>query len=260
MKIGIVTATTDIVRAQPCILSWASTSMTDPSLLVVENGSGGEYLGTVPAFSRGVRELLAEDPAIDVVACLHDDLRIDQLGWDAEVLRIFEHHPSVGLVGFGGAIGLGTDTLYREPYDPMQLARLGFRSNLEEAESHGARIVLPERVACLDGFSLIGRRDFFKGHTAAGQFLHEPPWQYLERNGFVHHFYDGALGCLARRLGWWVYVVPVRCHHYGGRTAVGDPGYQQWASAQIDGGDRGFWQTAHRLGYDLFQDVLPIRL
>jgi len=259
--LGIVTATTNRRRADPCFQSWLQHAVTDLPILVVENGSSDEqpYLGTVPAFRRGIDEMLVLWPDVDIIACLHDDVLILERGWDDVVETCFRRHPDVGLVGFGGAIGLGSDELYQEPYDPMQLARIGFRSNLVDAEAHGARSLLPEEVVCLDGFSQIGRRAFWQGRSPSGA-THMPPWDYLQVNGFVHHFYDGALGCLARRLQWQVFYVPVQCRHLGGQTAVGDPGYQRWAATQINGGDRGFWEQAHRKGYDLFRDVLPLRV
>ena len=69
-----------------------------------------------------------------------------------------------------------------------------------------------------------------------------------------------ALGCLAARYGWETWYLPIACTHYGGRTAVGDPGYPAWAPPQVEGGDQGFWAHAHRTGYDAFRDVLPLRV
>jgi hypothetical protein len=271
--IGIVTATTNPTRARACIGSWFLHA-TEPEMPMIIIANGGDdpqgYLGVVPAFRRGVDDLIKRFHDIEIIACFHDDLEIQEDGWDSVVRRAFDRHPDLGLAGFGGAIGLGTDALYNEPYDPMQLARIGFRSNLVDAEAHGARSLTTEPVVCLDGFSQIGRRAFFTGLSesewrtheipARTPFRHVRPWTYLERLGFIHHFYDGALGCLARRLGWQVRYLPVRCRHYGGQTAVGDPGYQRWAALEIDGGDRGFWEAAHRIGYAEFKDVLPLRL
>jgi hypothetical protein len=265
--IAIVTATTNLERAQPCIDSWRKTSHQRVPVLIVQNGPPiREYLGTVPAFREGVADILQNYTEIDIIACLHDDVEITEHDWDEQVLRAFDHHPEVGLLGFGGAIGLGADGLYREPYDPMQLARVGFRSNMIDAEAHGIRSLLPEPVACLDGFSQIGRRAFWAGLTHGEWRAGSPgnghlvgPWDYLAQRGIVHHFYDGALGCLARRAGWVTYYLPVACRHLGGQTAVGDPGYQDWAATQTEGGDRGFWETAHRTCYTLFEDVLPLR-
>ena len=252
----VVTASThDFPERQSCLDSWGSVQ-----ILTQWNGQDGkEYLGVVPAFRLGVDHALAHSSA-GIIACLHDDLLIRDLHWVARVVEIFRRYPQVGLVGFGGATGLGDPDLYKKPYAPEQLARRGFVSNLDDAEAHGQRGLVPQRVACLDGFSLIGRREFLEGYTVqaeAGYPAHDRPWTVLDSLGMRHHFYDGALGCLARRYGWETWFVPIRCHHFGGRTAVGDPQYQTWAQTQVAGGDHGFWQHAHRIGYDAFRDVLP---
>lgn len=289
-RLAIVTATTNLVRAEDCIRSWIFGD--GPRVIVIRNGPARQpnelpvaerldedygayilgtahYLGSVPAFRLGVDHVLDRMPEVEVIACLHDDLEIHDRGWVETVLRHFDRQPACGLAGFGGAIGLGADDLYQTPYDPMQLARKGFRSNLTNAEAHGARSLLSERVACLDGFSQIGRRAFFEGYTnlstgarayGIADTAGDRPWTYLESLGVVHHFYDGLLGCLAARAGWETWYLPVSCTHHGGRTAVGDRGYQAWAETQVAGGDQGFWQEAHRLGYDSFRDVLPLRV
>jgi hypothetical protein len=267
--LAIVTASTNLTRAAPCLASWRDHAATAVQILVVENGTilGPPYLGTVPAFRTGVSEMLEQSDA-DVIACLHDDVEILERDWDLKVLRHFTRHPGCGLLGFGGAIGLGDADLYQTPYNPMQLARIGFRSDLVDAEAHGARSLLPERVACLDGFSQIGRREFWEGHLTPAPFTQIAqaasenlrPWAVLEDLGLKHHIYDGALGCLAKRYGWETWYLPVRCRHLGGQTAVGDPGYQAWAKTQHAGGDHGFWEDGHRIVYDAFRDVLPLRV
>jgi hypothetical protein len=219
----------------------------------------------VKAFRQGVNAALAECPDAEVIACFHDDLEITHAGdWVARVLRHFDEHRACGLAGFGGALGLGSDDLYKVPYEPTQLARQGFRSNLVDATAHGGRSLFPERVACLDGFSQIGRREFWEGRDGrtgdAPKTWMERPWDKLDQLGMVHHFYDGALGCLAKRYGWETWYLPIACQHHGGRTAVGDAGYHAWAATQVAHGDQGFWQEAHRLGYDEFKDVLPLRV
>lgn len=280
MSLWIVTATTNPERAQPCVESWRAQAIGDVHVCGVINGPAGpltahglfdvsvyedEYLGSVAAFQRGVNLLLefSEPPAI--IACLHDDFAIHESRWDEKVEKHFDRHPACGLLGFGGAKGLGSDRLYQDPYDPMQLARIGFRSNLVDAEAHGMRSLLPERVACLDGFSQIGRRAFWSGmctNTKAAQYgigQQLQPWDVLAEIGIVHHFYDGALGAIAARYGWETWYLPMRGQHYGGQTAVGDAGYAEWAQTKAEGGDRGLWEAAHRAGYKNFRDVLPIR-
>lgn len=290
MKLVVVTATTNPEQARSCMESWGDVH----KVVVVNNASPlpsadrradpvtwltyDEYLGSVSAFRRGTDFVLDRIPDADIIACLHDDLEIQDADWQKKVIRHFEKVPSCGLLGFGGAIGLGDADIYQKPYAPTQLARIGFRSNLRDAEVHGVRSLISEEVACLDGFSQIGRREFWLGQTASKQWTGTPgqpdfkflptprlndteqrPWTVLEDLGIVHHLYDGLLGAIAARYGWETWYLPIRCHHYGGRTAVGDVGYQQWATDRIAGGDHGFWEAAHRIGYDSFKDVLPLR-
>ena len=280
----VVTATTNWDRAEACIDSWRTQASGDLAVIVVVNGvadadrrppptkagveywiPGPNYLGTVPAFKQGTDRAL--DRGFEIIANLHDDLEIHEGGWDLKVIKHFVRHPACGLLGFGGAIGLGAEGMYDRPYDPMSLARVGFRSNLVDAEAHGLRSLLPERVACLDGFSQVGRREFWLGEKplrSHDQGYPEKgfprPWTFLDDIGFVHHFYDGALGALAARRGWETWYLPLRATHYGGRTAVGDQGYQRWAQTQQEKGDEGFWETAHKIGYSAFKDVLPLRV
>lgn len=267
-RLAIVTASTNIERATACLDSWRETARTEPKILIVANGgeTGEPYLGTVPAFRQGIDQLLAEGDA-GVIACFHDDLEILEDGWDEKVLRLFDREPRCGLAGFGGALGLGDPGIYQQPYDPMQLARILFRSNLVNAELHGLRSLLTERVACLDGFSQIGRRDFWYGEhreAPAGQAAKGDtrPWTYLEGLGVIHHFYDGMLGCLAARYGWETWYLPVRCDHHGGQTAVADQGYHAWINEKTKSteGDHEVWKAAHQIGYEAFRDVLPLRL
>jgi hypothetical protein len=288
--LAIVTATSSVERAIPCMESWIKTATDPPPIFLIHNGgeriegvsvtgtqvawaSHPEYLGSVRAFERGVAAALAGP--FEIIACLHDDFEILEPGWDAMVRRCFAQQPNMGLAGFGGAIGLGAHDMYQKDYDPMSLARVGFRSNLVDAEVHGVRSLLRERVACLDGFSQVGRRDFWRGiwspakiaaertsrHTTqAERAVARPVWQNLAELGIVHHLYDSLLGALAARHGWETWYLPLRAQHHGGRTAVGDPAYQDWAKGQIQGGDHGFWLQAHATGYEAFRDVLPLRV
>ena len=276
-RLVTITATTNLKKAWDCLSSWG----TGP-IVVVNQGTAfksnevpshlfiiqhDEYLGTVPAFRVGVDYVLRNLPEVEFLACLHDDVIVKDPIWVEKVEKGFDRRPACGLLGFGGAIGVGAEDIYQVPYQPVQLARVGFRSNMDDAEVHGMRSLLPERVACLDGFSQIGRREFFRGDTPP---RHHPegttwvrkerPWTYLQDLGIVHHSYDGMLGCYAARLGWETWYLPIRCRHLGGQTAVGDAGYQSWAKGQILGGDQGFWKHSHHVWYDSFTDVLPLRV
>lgn len=282
-KLAVVTATVNWEQAEACVASWWTEARSGYTTYIVGQGQDtsdwslihphphypawGLHLprvvGVVPAFAIGVQKALEDGQ--EIIACFHDDLLIEQSNWDVEVQRVFQTCPRAGLCGFGGGKGLGSDQLYRIPYNPMQLARQNFISNMRDAEAHGTRSKAAQPVACLDGFSQIGRRQFWEGWFQDGNERHPSitppgPWnlfRLMEYWGVIHHFYDGMLGCFAKRLGWQTWFVPVKCHHYGGRTAVADPQYAAWAATY--GGDSVFWQQAHRIGYDQFRDVLPIR-
>lgn len=276
-RFTIVTATAWHGRTLECLESW-DLQATDGSVVVSqrqgwEAGAPGtavacavpDYLGPVPAFKLGVDLALQITAPDGVIACLHDDLLIEEENWGAKVMAFFNQHPEVGLVGFGGGRGLGSDDIYQAPYSPMQLARQDFVSNMRDAEAHGRRVTVPTRVACLDGFSQIGRVAFWRGRSARVDLGRpdQPSLWLLEQQGVVHHAYDAFLGAHANNRGWQVYMLPIACHHYGGQTAVGDAGYAEWAKRQTgehQGGDAQFWQESHRIVYDLLRGVLPIRI
>ncbi len=221
----------------------------------------------VPAFAKSLQKAL--HTKAEVIALLHDDLLIQEDGWDVSVLNRLSERPECGLTGFGGGQGLGDSDIYRVKYKPIQLARQGFVSNMQDAELHGRRWKAPVRLACLDGFSQIGRRDYWLGNLGqvnrASKAAFDDPlnhgpnlFQRMADLGIVHHAYDAALGCYAKRLGWEVWLTPVACHHKGGETAVADRRYHDWAKTQHPDGDIGSWEDAHKTVYDEFVDVLPI--
>ncbi len=269
---AVVTATTNPERAEACIRSWRDHATFSWPLIVVKNGTtptddrlwdqypwmpGGillqpDFLGVVPAFAVGMDAALY-DPKVQIIACLHDDLEILEDDWDGKVLDFFTSDPDCGLLGFGGGTGLGADDIYHSPYDPHQLARQDFVSNLRDAEVHGRRGEVPEPVACLDGFSQIGRRTFWKVPVHGNRYMQ------MASLGIVHHAYDALLGIYAAEVSYGVAFLPVACHHHGGQTAVGDQDYHQWARQQTAGGDQGFWERAHAIVYEQGRDVLPLQ-
>jgi hypothetical protein len=265
-QLCIVTATTDRVRSRECRWSWEEHASHRLAVYTVENGRDTPYLGTVPAFAEGVRRALAGGH--EIIACFHDDLLIEEPGWDDYVLAGFHDRTQMGLAGFLGGMGLGDLDIYEKPYSPMQLARNHVISNERNAEAHGKRWNRAERVRVLDGFCQIGRREFWQGASQRALAAMRPQFVTHDSNlftemsawGLVHHAYDAALGCFAARLGWEVWMLPVACWHKGGQTAVGDPGYSEWAKTIVPGGDQDFWELAHKEVYERFRDVLPLRV
>lgn len=242
VKLHVVTASVDPEKTRHLWESWDKLRRGNYVLHHVINK---EPVGVVPAFAVGVREAAAD--GADLIACFHDDLEILREGWDQEITYHFERTPKCGLACFSGAEGLGAEDIYRSAYSPYQLARQGFFSNMVDAESHGRREGYKRRSAGGDGFSQIGRTEFFV-----------QAWNTLESAGIKHHLYDTILGALAWQAGWECWYLPISCRHAGGMTAVGSAAYQEWA--KNFGGDQGIWDTSHKIGYELLRNVLPIRV
>lgn len=192
--------------------------------------------------------MLAAKSDGDILAFLHDDVEIFDPGYDAQ--GFFDKHPKCGMVGFGGALGLGTNDIYKRPYDLMQLARLDFVSNMKDAELHGRRVLEPTRVSVLDGFSQIIRRTAYE---EVGR------WDAVLDIGIEYHMYDAAMACLMAEKGWEVWMLPIPCHHAGGRTST-TPAYDAWLRSRGINGDGEVHAKAHRIIYDRFRNILPLRV
>jgi len=239
----IVTASLDPEKTEKYWGSWAKT-WAEPRLTHHVIG----VMGPVKAFLVGIEQ--AYDAGAEVVACLHDDLEITEKFWDMRIEGALAADQRTLLCGFGGAKGLGSDDIYRTPYRLEQLARVDFISNMRDAEAHGRRADWPEQVACLDGFSLIGKAEFMLAQ-----------FRKFDKLGVVHHAYDSWLGATAWRAGGTVWYIPVACHHAGGMTAVGDPRFAQWAADKFKvGGEREIRDHAHWMMYNDLRGVLPLRI
>lgn len=199
--------------------------------------------GPVASMQAGYEQLYHDT---EIVGFIHDDLIIHERGWDERVLAEFAD-PSVHVVGFGGATGLGTDDIYKTPYELRQLIRVNYCSNVRDAENHGFRYTGSMDAAVLDGFSLFVRKSLL---DAVGGW----PTEHL-----VFHMYDAWLACVAARMGVRTRMVGVDCHHLGGRTST-KAGYNDWLKEKYGKTDVDIHREAHEWIYKEFRDVLPIRV
>lgn len=268
--IVIVTASVDPAKTLKYWSTWRKEVDSPPMVLVV-SGKGGDPTvlseevlknlwhgdeivmreridGTINPFLAGI-EAAATRYNPKVVACLHDDVEISTKGWWREVYKEFEKNSNLLLAGFGGGTGLGAEDIYIAPKNLMQLARQDFISNMRDAEAHGRRVQEVTKVACLDGFSQIGKLDFLWECYKQAQGL-----------GIRHHAYDSMFGMWAWMVGADAVMIPIECHHAGGVTAVGSEEYQKYAHAQRPNGDQDFWTEAHEIFYEEGRRVLPIRV
>jgi GT2 family glycosyltransferase len=142
-----------------------------------------------------------------IIAYIHDDLVIHERDWDLRVLKEFED-PSVGLVGFAGALGHGNPKMYEEEFKIPNLVRRHFRSNLRDAERHGGRCSGAIDVSVLDGMALFVRRSVLD--TWGGWPVDKPVGYFM---------YSENLCCEVRRQGLRIRLVGVDCEHLGGKSS-----------------------------------------
>lgn len=250
---------------------WLETDAPEGLREVIETD---EYLSPVEAMAKAGQYLLGQERGIgkspsDIFVFLHDDVLIEQRGWDQAILDHFATHPRCGLAGFGGGVGFAADDIYKVPYDYRQLARLTFVSNMREAESHGYRVMTPCRVAALDGFALIVSRDFYTrfgplrepGAPHLNRTTSEGAWDDCLRDGVPYHMYDAWISCRAAELGYEVWMLPVACHHQGGQTSVSrQTEYAQVVSRLGYASAEDLYAKGHEAVYRRFAGLLPIRV
>ncbi|KKK70483.1 hypothetical protein LCGC14_2923530 [marine sediment metagenome] len=238
----IVTPTMVFSRAKAAIEGWR-TMMAAPAkheYIIVDNTERNR--GVLASMQEGY-----EKAGQDIIMFAHDDVEINEENWDTRVEAEF-NDPSVGIVGFGGALHHGDPDIYKVPYCLQQLGRSYYRSNTDDAENHGERFTGSCDVATLDGFALFVRKELLD--KMGGFPVGELP---------DHHCYDYFLTLSAWRHGYRVRLCGVRCHHKGGLTAVSKE-YQEWATKTKWGSDAEMHKQGHKWIYDSFADVLPVRV
>src|SRR6516164_3270246 len=222
----------------PNIDGWLAQSntlhhMQDAVLWLNTPGHNDGVVGSYHGLYRG--------DTSEILCYLHDDVICREQDWDERVLAEFED-PQVGVVGFGGAKWHGTSDLYKTPYRLDQLRRGDYMSNVDDAEVNGARFTESTEVSVCDGFALVVRRDLLAQCDG---------WRGLA-SGCDFFCYDYALCAMARRLGYRIRCVGIRCHHLGGRTSVHLPDSEITSQAAYD--------RSHRWFYETYRDVMPARV
>lgn len=223
---------------EAAVTSWQDT-MTKPWTVVVDDRVSGEEAGFLTKCNAAL-----DDTNATVVGFIHSDFFILEHGWDERVLAEFEDE-QVAVIGFVGAKRLGTNDLGKVPYDLRQLARGEVISNLSDWEVHGENETGSCAVAVVDSCAVFVRRAFL------GRLGGWPVARYPNNA----HCSDLWVCCAAHRDGFSVNMVGVACtHRSGGKGEVGS----KWLEEH--GGDAAHHRAAHRLLYDEFARILPIRV
>jgi GT2 family glycosyltransferase len=203
-----------------CVDSWIKTATESHPFICVPN------MPILPAF-----QLIYLGTSEPIIALIHDDVVIYEKGWDQRVLHQFED-PTVGLVGFGGALGHGTPNLYQVPYHLPNLARQHFMSNMRSAEQHGTRFAGDRDVAVLDGMALFVRRSVLDAWGG---------WPVAETIGYF--MYAENLCCEVRRQGLRIRLCGVDFEHLGGKSSGTELPHS--------------YEDEHRYFYERNKDVMP---
>lgn len=241
VKMALVIPTTLRQGWEECVDTFLiTTTLLNTTTLVVDDT---QAVGLLPKMELAYQHA---DTCVDILGYIHDDVVMREQGWDARVLREFDD-PTVGVVGFGGALQHGSLDIYKTPYRLQQLGRSYYRSNVDDAETHGERFTGECDVAVLDGFALFVRREL----------LDKTGGWPLDKLQF--HNYDYWVCCSARRHGYKIRLVGCRCHHLGGLTST-RPDYQAWCLETYGKTDAQVHEDSHRYIYEEFKDVLPWRV
>lgn len=230
-------ATCEQPRWRECVASWNASALSfHPSIVV-------RHRLILDAYQEIYDQAVAQ--RADLIAYLHDDLRIDETDWDERVLAEFAD-PAVAIVGFAGAPGYGSAAMYSQPYSHSSLGRVGFQSNLANAELHGSRFRGERDVACLDGLALICRRAFLD-ELGGWEWRRSTPEFAPDYN---YYLYAEALCCHALRLNRRIRLVGIACEHLDHRST----GLNPRLNATLD------FEGEHRRLFDEFRGVLPTRV
>jgi len=229
----VILATVSAFKDLPYIETWGDV----PVLGII-----GNQRGTVPAYQEVYQKVREQHHFITYV---HDDVECLEEDWHHRIAPEFDD-PKVAIVGFGGATGMGVDSIYKVPYDITQLQRIDYYSNQVGWQIHGKRETGARDVAVVDGFAMAVRTSFLD--QIGG-------WKGFN---FNFHGYDLYLCLMAHRKGWKVRMVGVHCDHHGGRTSCSAE-YITWCREHGTTPEREHTEP-HAFLYDHFRDVLPLRV
>jgi len=250
-----------------CMRSIEDNATYPIEFLIIDNGSKKRFtakaasnvhvvrhnsnIGLLPALQEAY-EINKKQKYGGILFYTHNDVFIHESGWDLRVFDVFDNYEKPGMVGFGGAQGIGAPGIYQTPYEKHHMARQHFMSNMINAEDHGWRKTGIEKIAVLDGFSIITKMETLD--TIGGFDLGYP----------MHHMYDNDICLEAIHCGYKNYMLGISCEHRGGMTSTRTT-YMESAKKHIkekygedvDNGDAAIHDKAHEYFYNKWREKAP---
>jgi glycosyltransferase involved in cell wall biosynthesis len=249
-----------------CLKQIHDTAKNFKKIYIVDNGSSPEFVASLKGAkidseiinkiviirnkkNVGVRPALNQiwkASTEDIIVFTHNDVEFFEPDWDKKVIEAFDRHPQAGIIGAYGAKGLGSNDIYEEPYQIMQLARGGNVSNcIMNMNVHGFRkLQAPyENVAVFDGFFMAIKKELLDKTNGFSNILPQ------------HHNYDNLISIQSIEHGYENIVIPFGFSHLGGRTDVGEDWTQGTGKTKQD-----IHTEAHPPLYEYGRGKLPIAI
>lgn len=215
-----------------------------------------ENIGVLPSFVQGF-----DSSTGDIVAFIHSDVLLHEVGWDERIERSFEDNPNLGLLGLFGAKGLTPDGHRHECMSFMAGYEWGkCGCHPIAAQHHGNLMTGLAPAAMLDGVGMFFRAETLETLICATDSFAN--WRA------PHHFYDRILGCKTVQAQWDVGVLGLAFDHWSGATAGGSEVYEKsarkWLAKnghELEEGqvpDQAIYNIAEKQFFDEWRDQLPL--
>lgn len=216
-------------------LEYLEMNTTEYELILVDNGSEkaleikGHYIkhihnksnvGVLKTFQQGLENA---DQESQTLVFLHSDVLILERAWDLRLEACMDKYNDVGILGFFGARGTGSNGGRIGSMSNMQ-GRIWGKCECHEIVGlhHGELRTDFSYAGGLDGLSIIFRRDCLQDladHTDIFEDWRAP-----------FHFYDRIMPCKVIDRGWKIGFLGVAFDHMSGATACRSEIYRQWAA------------------------------
>jgi glycosyltransferase involved in cell wall biosynthesis len=199
---------------------------TDIEIIIVDNGSKVAYnnpgatilrnnlnIGVFPALLQGLAAT-----SNDIVLTMHNDVLLQERGYDARILNEFAIDPKLGIAGFFGGRGVGYDGGRSHPESNMQGIEWGQHGSI-----HGHVQTHKHPAVVFDSLALILRKSiFYKVFPPEDLAIIAP-----------HHWFDRIVTLGIVTAGYHALTIGVAFDHYGGGTSVANPEFEAFTARWV---------------------------
>lgn len=242
-----------------CLQKIAETTSQDTEIILIDNGSYSRYdedalhilrnfkdvqykinpenTGVLQTFKQGLLQSRGK-----VVCFIHNDVLIQEDGWDEKVSAIFEAEQRLGLAGLFGAVGVGDNGGRVRSMSKMLGVEWGKCECHDVAWQHHSEYldgIHPATI--LDGVGMFFKREALEALVNSDMFAE---WRA------PHHFYDRIMPLKLIDKGWKVATIGIGFDHWSGATANSSEKYNHTAAEWIESQGIGSYQWALDKGPD----------